>query len=68
MLLIGVIKLKLHFRAGVGGDTKVAEAADEILKELDQLSGVVKEQSTTLETCLAQVDQYQQVSFHNNTS
>ncbi|KAJ4429798.1 hypothetical protein ANN_22002 [Periplaneta americana] len=51
---------QLHFRSGVGGDSKVSEAAEEILKELDQLTGVVKEQSATLESCLTQLDQYQQ--------
>ncbi|KAJ8895767.1 hypothetical protein PR048_001105 [Dryococelus australis] len=57
---MSVEKLQVHFRSGVGGDAKVTESAEEILKELDQLHDVVKEQSTSLETCLAQLDQYQQ--------
>ncbi|KDR09331.1 hypothetical protein L798_01015 [Zootermopsis nevadensis] len=57
---ISVEKLQLHFRSGVGGDSKVTEAAEEIIKELDQLTGVVKEQASSLETSLAQLDQYQQ--------
>ncbi|PSN34718.1 hypothetical protein C0J52_20229 [Blattella germanica] len=50
----------LHFRSGVGGDSKVSETAQEILQELDQLAAIVKEQCCTLESCIAQVDQYQQ--------
>ncbi|XP_068085330.1 muscle-specific protein 300 kDa [Anabrus simplex] len=57
---MSVEKLQVHFRAGVGGDNKVSEAAQEILEELDQLLGTVKEQATQLETCLSQLDQYQQ--------
>ncbi|XP_063222936.1 muscle-specific protein 300 kDa isoform X4 [Bacillus rossius redtenbacheri] len=57
---MSVEKLQVHFRSGVGGDTKVTESAAEILKELDQLCDVVKEQTSGLETCLAQLDQYQQ--------
>jgi nesprin-1 len=57
----------LHFRSGVGGDSKVTEAAEEIIKELDQLTGVVKEQSASLEACLAQLDQYQQVIYDSET-
>jgi nesprin-1 len=51
----------LHFRTGVIGDSKITEAAEEIIRELDQLTGGVKEQMTSLEACLAQLDQYQQV-------
>lgn len=58
---------QLHFRSGVGGDSKVTEAAEEIIKELDQLTGVVKEQASSLETSLAQLDQYQQVTSDNRT-
>jgi hypothetical protein len=53
---------QLHFRAGVIGDSKITESAEEILRELDQLTGVVKEETTHLEACLAQLDQYQQVT------
>ncbi|KAJ9594435.1 hypothetical protein L9F63_014160, partial [Diploptera punctata] len=59
-ITISVEKLQVHFRSGIGGDTKVSESVKEIIEELDQLSAVVKEQSSTLETCLSQVDQYQQ--------
>lgn len=52
---------QLHFRTGVIGDSKITEAAEEIIRELDQLTGGVKEQMTSLEACLAQLDQYQQV-------
>nr|CAD7455197.1 unnamed protein product [Timema tahoe] len=57
---ISAEKLQVHFRSGVGGDSKVTEAAQEILKELDQFHEVVKEQSNTLDTCLMQLEQYQQ--------
>nr|CAD7432088.1 unnamed protein product [Timema monikensis] len=57
---ISAEKLQVHFRSGVGGDSKVTEAAQEILKELDQFHEVMKEQSNTLDTCLLQLDQYQQ--------
>lgn len=51
---------QVHFRSGVGGDFRVTAAAEELLKELDQVLAVVKEQHNTLEGCLAQVEQYQQ--------
>lgn len=55
-------KLQVHFRSGVGGgDSKVVEAADELITELDALNDTVKDQTTSLEACLAQLDQYQQV-------
>jgi nesprin-1 len=52
---------QLHFRNGVIGDSKITEDAEEIIRELDQLTEDVKEQMASLEACLAQLDQYQQV-------
>lgn len=51
--------LQLHFRSGIGGDTRVTQSAEELLKELDNLSGTIKEQSGKLEAAIAQVEQYQ---------
>ncbi|XP_012253400.2 muscle-specific protein 300 kDa isoform X14 [Athalia rosae] len=57
---ISVEKLQVHFRSGVGGDSRISEAANELIKELEVLNDTVKEQTASLETCLAQIDQYQQ--------
>ncbi|XP_012271233.1 nesprin-1 isoform X8 [Orussus abietinus] len=57
---ISVEKLQVHFRSGVGGDNKVAEAAQDLIRDLNVLKDSVKEQTTSLETCLLQIDQYQQ--------
>lgn len=51
--------MQVHFRSGIGGDTKVTESAEELLKELEDLLLVVKEQVANLESCIGQVDQYQ---------
>jgi len=37
-------------------------AAEDILQELDQLTGTVKDQVADLEQCISQIDHYQQVS------
>ncbi|KAK9711342.1 hypothetical protein QE152_g25509 [Popillia japonica] len=42
---LSVDKLQLHFRSGIGGDSKVAESADELCSELDELNVAIKEQS-----------------------
>lgn len=60
---MSVEKLQVHFRSGIGGDSRVSEAADELLVELDLLMNTVKDQTAALEACLHQIDQYQQVSF-----
>lgn len=58
---ISMEKLQVHFRSGIGGDSRIGETVDELLAELDNLHANVKEQTTALEGCLAQIDQYQQV-------
>lgn len=58
---ISVEKLQVHFRSGIGGDNRISETADEMINELNSLNDVVKEQTNSLEACLAQIDQYQQV-------
>lgn len=60
---MSVEKLQVHFRSGIGGDSRVSEAADELLVELDLLMNTVKDQTAALEACLHQIDQYQQVCF-----
>lgn len=73
-IIINLLIIQVHFRSGVGGDAKVSDTAKEIAKELDQLLGHVKEQTVTLEQCLGQLDQYQQVttilglSIYNETN
>ncbi|KZC10894.1 Nesprin-1 [Dufourea novaeangliae] len=57
---ISMEKLQVHFRSGIGGDSRIGETVDELLAELDSLHGTVKEQATSLEACLTQIDQYQQ--------
>ena len=57
---ISMEKLQVHFRSGIGGET-----VDELLAELDNLHANVKEQTTALEGCLAQIDQYQQVRIRS---
>ncbi|XP_014483634.1 PREDICTED: nesprin-1 isoform X6 [Dinoponera quadriceps] len=59
-ITISVEKLEVHFRSGIGGDNRVKEAADDLIAELNALHGTVKEQTASLEVCLAQIDQYQQ--------
>lgn len=61
-ITISVEKLELHFRSGIGGDNRVRNAADDLIAELNALHNTVKEQTSSLEVCLAQIDQYQQVS------
>ena len=55
--------LQVHFRSGIGGNGKVTEEANQLISELDRLITDIKEQTTTLEACLSQIDQYQHVSF-----
>ena len=61
-ITMSVEKLQVHFRSGIGGDSRVSEAAEELLGELDLLLNTVKDQTAALEACLHQIDQYQQVS------
>lgn len=60
-ITISVEKLEVHFRSGIGGDNKVRNSADDLIAELNALHNTVKEQTSSLEACLAQIDQYQQV-------
>jgi nesprin-1 len=60
-ITMSVEKLQVHFRSGIGGDNRVVETSDELLNELDVLNNTIKEQTVSLEVCLSQLDQYQQV-------
>ncbi|XP_018338972.1 PREDICTED: nesprin-1 isoform X6 [Trachymyrmex septentrionalis] len=59
-ITISVEKLEVHFRSGIVGDNRVKDTADDLIAELNSLHSTVKEQTTSLEVCLAQIDQYQQ--------
>lgn len=61
-ITISMEKLEVHFRSGIGGDNQVRNSADDLIAELNALHNTVKEQTSSLEVCLAQIDQYQQVS------
>lgn len=67
-ITISVEKLEVHFRSGIGGDNRVRNTADDLIAELNALHNTVKEQTSSLEACLAQIDQYQQVSEKNEPS
>ncbi|XP_052120036.1 muscle-specific protein 300 kDa isoform X1 [Frankliniella occidentalis] len=58
-IALSVEKLQIHFRSGVGGNGKVTEEASQLINELDRLMNDIKEQTTTLEACLSQIDTYQ---------
>ncbi|KAL0110413.1 hypothetical protein PUN28_013801 [Cardiocondyla obscurior] len=59
-ITISVEKLEVHFRSGIVGDNRVKDTANDLIAELNSLYNTVKEQTTSLEACLAQIDQYQQ--------
>lgn len=50
---------QLHFRSGVQSDSKVTESAEDLVRELDELDSLVREQVAQLEAAIAQVDKYQ---------
>lgn len=52
-------KIQVHFRAGIGGDTKISETAQAILHELDELARQVRVRTGSLERTLEQLEQYQ---------
>lgn len=49
----------MHFRNGIGGDTKIAETATKIAGELDQLAETIRTKTGALETSLSQIEDYQ---------
>lgn len=59
-ICLSMEKLQVHFNAGIGDDSRIGETVDELVAELDRLHGEVKEQTTSLEGCLSQINRYQQ--------
>lgn len=51
---------QVHFRNGIGGDPRISENVDDLLKVLDELNGLVKTKTSSLEETLQQIDVYQQ--------
>lgn len=51
---------QVHFRNGMGGDPRLSENVDDLVRLLDGLGEVVKTKSQSLEQTLAQIDVYQQ--------
>ncbi|KAF5308512.1 hypothetical protein FQR65_LT06177 [Abscondita terminalis] len=58
-IAISVEKLELHFRSGIGGDPKITQAAEDLIKELDLFLEFVRNQTIQLEKAFIQVEQYQ---------
>ena len=54
-------KLKVHFREEITTEQDIQKLGGEIRGELDSLADTIKAQVKTLEACLTQLDQYQQV-------
>ncbi|XP_037820346.1 uncharacterized protein LOC119609573 [Lucilia sericata] len=59
-LRLSIEKLEVHFKNGMGGDPRLSENVDELLKELDGLAVLVKTKCSSLEETLQQIDIYQQ--------
>merc|ERR1712227_87593 len=53
-------KLKVHFREEITTEQDIQKFGKEISEDLNVLSENIKEQCKTLESCLTQLDQYQQ--------
>jgi len=51
---------QVHFRNGMGGDPRLSENVDDLVRVLDGLGELVKAKSQSLEQTLAQIDVYQQ--------
>ncbi|KAL5279677.1 hypothetical protein ACFFRR_003964 [Megaselia abdita] len=59
-LRLSIEKLEVHFRNGIGGDPRISENVDDLLKVLDELNDLVKTKTSSLEETLQQIDVYQQ--------
>lgn len=51
---------QVHFRNGMGGDPRLSENVDDLVRVLDGLGELVKAKSQSLEQTLSQIDVYQQ--------
>lgn len=49
----------MHFRSGIGGDSKITTTAYNIIADLEALEAVVKDKAHNLESSLSQIDDYQ---------
>ena len=54
-------KLKVHFREEITTEQDIQKFGKEISEDLNALTENIKDQCKTLESCLTQLDQYQQV-------
>ncbi|XP_036345182.1 uncharacterized protein LOC118754415 [Rhagoletis pomonella] len=59
-LRLSIEKLEVHFRNGMGGDPRLSENVDDLLKILDGLAELVRTKTTSVEETLNQIDIYQQ--------
>ncbi|XP_031632357.1 nesprin-1 isoform X5 [Contarinia nasturtii] len=58
-ITLSVEKLQVHFRSGIGGDSKITTTAYGIIADLERLEEIVKDKAQNLETSLSQIDEYQ---------
>lgn len=49
----------MHFRSGIGGDSKITTTAYEIIGNLESLEANIKDKAQHLEASLSQIDEYQ---------
>lgn len=49
----------MHFRSGIGGDSKIASTAYDMIANLESLEAIVRQKAQDLEASLLQVDEYQ---------
>lgn len=50
---------QVHFRSGIGGDSKITTTAYDIIADLENLEAVIKNKAQNLETSLFQIEEYQ---------
>lgn len=49
----------MHFRSGIGGDSKITSTAHSIIADLERLEAIVRNKAQDLEASLSQIDEYQ---------
>ena len=60
-LVMSMEKLQVHFRDRMCADAQVAHDNESLQRKLEELQETVKEDCKTLESCVHQMDNYQQV-------
>lgn len=60
-VIMSLEKLQVHFKEGSASEKDVHLMAKEVQQKLEELLSNIKKQNSTLEACLTQLDQYQQV-------